>query len=103
RRFSPFFTPPNLHSPRRLHLGVACRFVGQPLFVAPIHSSRRQKRGSGGGTGEKERNDSGERRRIGRKVPTSRKRRRKERRSVIGKRGKRCVADFGSVNKSGKP
>ncbi|MED6154175.1 hypothetical protein PIB30_109645, partial [Stylosanthes scabra] len=67
RRISPFFTPPNLHSPRRLHLAVACRLAGQPLFVTPIHSSRRQKRGSGGGTGEKERNDSGERRRIGRK------------------------------------
>ncbi|MED6227074.1 hypothetical protein PIB30_109845, partial [Stylosanthes scabra] len=81
RRFSPLSTPPNLHSPRRHHLAVACRLAGQPLFVAPIHSSRRQKRGSGGSTGEKERNDSGERRRIGRQVPTSRKRRRKERRS----------------------
>ncbi|MED6142450.1 hypothetical protein PIB30_113814, partial [Stylosanthes scabra] len=63
-RFSPLSTPPSLHSPRR------------------------QKRGSGGGTGEEERNDSGERRRIRRKVPTSRKWRRRERRSVIGKRGK---------------
>ncbi|MED6140498.1 hypothetical protein PIB30_093791 [Stylosanthes scabra] len=78
-RFSPPSTPPSLHSPRR------------------------QKRGSGGGTGEEERNDSGERRRIRRKVPTSRKWRRRQRRSVIGKMGKECVADFGSGNKSRKP
>ncbi|MED6129863.1 hypothetical protein PIB30_112258, partial [Stylosanthes scabra] len=55
RRFSPLSTPPSLHSPRRLHLVAACRLTGQPLFVASIHSPRRQTRRSGGGTGEEER------------------------------------------------
>ncbi|MED6215103.1 hypothetical protein PIB30_110072, partial [Stylosanthes scabra] len=88
RHFSTLPTPPNLHSPRRLHLAAACRLIGQPLFVASIHSPRRHTRRSGGSTGEEERNDSGERRRIRRKVLTSRKWWRRERRSVIGKRGK---------------